>query len=319
MTLTKYNFHSTDERKSIKLLPKYKCRICEKFKHPAGFSKRELNTYTNSIVNRIPVTAISARLRCRECSGNQVSELQCEGPCGTWKDLESFSKNQRGGGAHWCMECVMWKEAQEPGVLTRAAPNHELDADEVTQHHADSDPEGDGDTDEDDPEVPLPYHPTRSARTRSLMEDIPSNSRISRRAIRAQPGSVPPHLQSEENMSVVADGQSTVSNPYEGQDTVSTVSGWTAADARRRTFNAYDPSGNLHVQRHPASTVGLTPSTSEISQQHQQAPTVPQNQGRWAKVPGYKQPTAARLATQRRPVPTLLPPTYDSDDSHDSA
>ncbi|KAH8811759.1 Stc1 domain-containing protein [Xylogone sp. PMI_703] len=304
-----YSYVSSAERKSVKLLPKYKCRICEKFKHPASYSKKELNSYTNAIANRIPVTAITARLRCRECAGNQVNELQCEGPCGIWKDLESFSKNQRGGGAHWCMECVLWKESQEPGVLTRAAPNQELDVDEVnTNYGDDTDPEGDADED-DGRSMVLPYRA-------SHQYPAPSNGGFSKQKSHV-PSSIT-HSQNIENLSIIVDGQSTISNPFENQDTASTISGWTPGDARRRvigsTFNAYDPSGRLHVQNRPASTTGQTPSASEISQT---APVVPQGGGNWAKVPAHRTPPSRPIAP-RRLVDTQLPVNYDSDGSHDS-
>jgi hypothetical protein len=52
------------------------------------------------------------------------------GHCGEVKALEFFSKTQRKGGAQWCQECVLWKEAAEPGVMTAAAPVNELAPDE---------------------------------------------------------------------------------------------------------------------------------------------------------------------------------------------
>lgn len=30
----------------------------------------------------------------------------------------------------WCQECILWKEAAEPGILTAAAPGTELAPDE---------------------------------------------------------------------------------------------------------------------------------------------------------------------------------------------
>ena len=41
------------------------------------------------------VSNISAKLRCRNCTGDQTQELLCTGPCALWKGLEDFSKNQR--------------------------------------------------------------------------------------------------------------------------------------------------------------------------------------------------------------------------------
>jgi hypothetical protein len=53
--------------------------------------------------------------------------------------------------------------------------------------------------------------------------------------------------------SSVRDSQSSMSNPYDDR---SSSSGWSAVDARRRqavTYNAYDPSGQLHVQQRVTS------------------------------------------------------------------
>ena len=98
------------------------------------FSNKEqkvyLEKYIASPANR-RINGITAKIRCRPCSGEQVNERQCEGPCGEWKALDKFSKSQRTRGSGWCQECVLWKEAAEPGVVTEAAPNTMLAPDEL--------------------------------------------------------------------------------------------------------------------------------------------------------------------------------------------
>ena len=69
------------------------------FKLNAHFSNKELNNYRNQVGNGRQLDTTLARLRCRECSGAQLQELQCEGPCGKWKSLDGFSKSQRKAGS----------------------------------------------------------------------------------------------------------------------------------------------------------------------------------------------------------------------------
>jgi len=98
------------------------------------FSNKEQRVYLEKYVaspSNHRINAITAKIRCRACSGEQVNERQCEGPCGQWKALDKFSKTQRSRGSGWCQECVLWKEAAEPGVVTEAAPNTMLAPDEV--------------------------------------------------------------------------------------------------------------------------------------------------------------------------------------------
>ncbi|KAI9055855.1 hypothetical protein LZ554_000794 [Drepanopeziza brunnea f. sp. 'monogermtubi'] len=119
------------QRQSVKLLDKFKCRICEKWKEPASFSKKELNGYTWKVTNGTAVNGVSAKLRCRPCSGGPLQEKWCEGPCGKWKDLQKFSKSARSaGGNQWCQECTLWKLSNEPGVTAQAAPTGDLAPDE---------------------------------------------------------------------------------------------------------------------------------------------------------------------------------------------
>lgn len=79
-------------------LRRFKCRQCNQFKIPAHFSNKEIKNY-QSKKTLIPVTnGVTAGIRCRSCAGEQVHELQCEGPCGFKKPLDCFSKSQRRGG-----------------------------------------------------------------------------------------------------------------------------------------------------------------------------------------------------------------------------
>ncbi|PSS20516.1 hypothetical protein M430DRAFT_41821, partial [Amorphotheca resinae ATCC 22711] len=128
---------SAEERKDIPLPDRqdqqFKCRQCDHWKNPISFSNKEIKDYQFKKYNLDSINGVTARLRCRTCAGEQFHELQCEGPCGIWKSLDNFSKAQRTRGSKWCQECIMWKEAAEPGVITTAAPGTDLSPDELNQ------------------------------------------------------------------------------------------------------------------------------------------------------------------------------------------
>ncbi|KIN05571.1 hypothetical protein OIDMADRAFT_49094 [Oidiodendron maius Zn] len=122
---------SAKERAKIPIPDRFKCRQCNQFKIPAHFSNKEIKNY-QSKKTLIPITnGVTAGIRCRSCAGEQVHELQCEGPCGFKKPLDCFSKSQRRGGLKWCQECVLWKEATEPGTVPTAPPGSEPAPDEI--------------------------------------------------------------------------------------------------------------------------------------------------------------------------------------------
>ena len=105
-------------------------------KEPQMFSNKEQKTYLEKYIaspSNHRINGITAKIRCRLCSGEQVNERQCEGPCGEWKALDRYSKSQRTRGSGWCQECVLWKEAAEPGMVTEAAPNTMLAPDEYDE------------------------------------------------------------------------------------------------------------------------------------------------------------------------------------------
>ncbi|KAL5321646.1 hypothetical protein ACEPPN_009606 [Leptodophora sp. 'Broadleaf-Isolate-01'] len=147
------------QRRNVPLLDKYRCRVCEKWKEPASFSNKELGDYTFKYANGARPNGITAKLRCRVCSGGSVTEKQCEGACKMWKDLQKFSKSARSnGGSQSCMACTLWVESQEPGMVTQNPPtgdgpagDDDDDDDNWTASATFSDPEaGDSDSDYED-------------------------------------------------------------------------------------------------------------------------------------------------------------------------
>ncbi|KAH7351085.1 hypothetical protein BKA65DRAFT_476430 [Rhexocercosporidium sp. MPI-PUGE-AT-0058] len=152
---------TSQQKKSVPLLDKYRCRVCEKWKEPASFSNKELNDFTYKYANGTRLNGITARLRCRVCAGGSVTEKQCEGACKMWKDLQKFSKSaRRNGGSQSCMACTLWVETQEPGMVTQNPPtgdgpagddDDDDDDDEWTASGTFSDPEaGESDSDYED-------------------------------------------------------------------------------------------------------------------------------------------------------------------------
>ena len=73
------------------------------FKAPADFSNKEIKDYQFKKVAMPHINGVTAKLRCRPCAGEQVHELQCEGPCGETKPLDCFSKAQRTRGMKVCV------------------------------------------------------------------------------------------------------------------------------------------------------------------------------------------------------------------------
>ncbi|ESZ96846.1 hypothetical protein SBOR_2767 [Sclerotinia borealis F-4128] len=218
---------------------KFKCRHCSIFKTQDCFSKNEIAPYKNQLAQNpsMKPNAVAALLRCRGCKGEQVQELQCEGPCGNVKVLDLFSKAQRSRGNKWCMECVHWKEAYHPEVDLAPAPGSELGR-EVTTNVAPEETTGSS------------YAASviaLSQKTASLAIGSASNSR-------------------NENYS-----QSSMSNPFEGARSVDTPVDsvvWTTQDSRRIRrvgnpiqYNAYDANGVRHTQKKTMTSTSIATST----------------------------------------------------------
>ncbi|RAL59455.1 hypothetical protein DID88_006828 [Monilinia fructigena] len=178
------------------------------------------------------------------CKGEQVQELQCEGPCGQVKVLDLFSKAQRSRGNKWCMECVHWKEGHHPEVDLTSAPGSE----------------------------PAP-HATTPPPVETTGSYAASMAALSQRASSLAVGSTPygsqlaPHLRPVAGSGSENRSQSSVSNPFEGARTADLpADGWVTRDSRRRTgpamrYNAYDSNGIRHSQQKAMTLTSVTTST----------------------------------------------------------
>lgn len=219
------------ERQSVKLPEKFLCRICARWKKKTQFSNKELGKFTFRNQNSsTQVTPITARLRCRGCTGEAAHELECLGPCGKAKLLNEFSKAARkAGGSNWCTVCTLWKESSEHNVSVQSPPisNAIGDSSEIRANlppnlndYEYSDPEaGDDDSDYDD------------------MSHI-SSSTLS--------------LGCTSGNTIDYESQtSSVSNRWENASFTSSASISTSTSTickpmQPLVYNAWDPSGNLH-------------------------------------------------------------------------
>ncbi|TAQ90084.1 hypothetical protein B7494_g1625 [Chlorociboria aeruginascens] len=283
----------------------YMCRVCNKWKPPAQYANKELNNYRYLKASGKKPTGITAKLRCRACSGAQVQELRCQGPCDLWKVLDDFSKAQRTRGSGWCQECVLWKEGAEPGITATAAPVGGVDGDGGGDFYDDDEDAEDSDGDEE--AIVTPYHVASSMASLSIKA---SQSSAAETASNAESDYVPPHLR---DMAPKAPSTTSASNPYE----TASQSEWSAADARRVPrasgiqYAAYDANGQRHLrQRVPSSTSTSTTVPANVSYNggpsSRQTSTTPRplvSRNGWAKPVGTRRP-AVEAAVARAGAPT---------------
>ncbi|PMD44986.1 hypothetical protein L207DRAFT_629519 [Hyaloscypha variabilis F] len=115
----------------VPLLEKYKRRVCLKFKDNSSCSNTQLKVYKHKKRVGDDINAVTAKRRCRQCTGGNVTELQCQGCCGLVLAIGQFyGQARRAGGSQWRKACSAWKEAQEPGVTTAPATAADVALDE---------------------------------------------------------------------------------------------------------------------------------------------------------------------------------------------
>ncbi|KFY33671.1 hypothetical protein V494_07424 [Pseudogymnoascus sp. VKM F-4513 (FW-928)] len=124
-------FKWKENGKGISLPDTFKCRVCSKIK-PANndhYSKKELKPLASRATYGKPVTTFNANVRCRNCSGENVFELQCQN-CLVTKSKDDFSYSQRTAAlSARCKACVNWQEANEAGMETLPGPSMALQPD----------------------------------------------------------------------------------------------------------------------------------------------------------------------------------------------
>ncbi|KAI9822790.1 MAG: hypothetical protein M1832_003023 [Thelocarpon impressellum] len=107
---------TAEKLKSVALPPKIKCNICKKIKNNDAFSKKQLSDLAFKISRHGPQSMHDATVKCRQCTGAQVTELTCC-VCGEIKGLDDFSKAQRKSpDTARCLPCVRVHEDTEPDV-----------------------------------------------------------------------------------------------------------------------------------------------------------------------------------------------------------
>ncbi|KAI9738439.1 MAG: hypothetical protein M1818_005336 [Claussenomyces sp. TS43310] len=325
--------------KDVPLLESYLCRECGRMKAPSQFSNRELATYKYKKSNKLPVNKITAKLRCRLCAGEQRHELQCQGPCGTYRDLDRFSKNARKNPEPWCLECVDWKEAAEPGIVPAPAPNGALAPDEeanliLEERALEFTPEGDPDTDD---EFDEDFYTTSSVLSVGGLLETYDQSETTTRFSTAQENlsshpyqvgmTAPgpglslgnPYLNrcEEDCMKSVISAVASMSTGGSVTQSSDTNKGAVATDSQikgsGRAIDSYDASGNLHQRRMSSSTSGIA---SNYSQFVSTSPSISRGHGNWARAACGRRNPPIPFPSIRRPAPKQSR-GYDSDDSPD--
>ncbi|KAN0113027.1 hypothetical protein V8E51_005978 [Hyaloscypha variabilis] len=109
----------------------YKRRVCLKFKDNSSCSNTQLKVYKHKKRVGDDINAVTAKRRCRQCTGGNVTELQWQGRCGLVLAIGQFyGQARRAGGSQWRKACSAWKEAQEPDVTTAPATAADVALDE---------------------------------------------------------------------------------------------------------------------------------------------------------------------------------------------
>ena len=75
-------------------MTRIKCVGCKKIKNKDSYSQKQLNDLAWKISSKGNVPVQTALIKCRLCTGQQVTELKCS-ICNEVKGLDGFSKAQR--------------------------------------------------------------------------------------------------------------------------------------------------------------------------------------------------------------------------------
>ncbi|KAK0674593.1 Stc1 domain-containing protein [Cercophora samala] len=104
---------------------KIRCQNGGEWKGRDKFSQSSLRRFHKKMGNGL-ATPDRSTISCLEHTiSNQRVELQCEGPCDRWRELEFFSKSTRRNQVFWCKDCTEWAEKTEVGEAL-PAPGEKL-------------------------------------------------------------------------------------------------------------------------------------------------------------------------------------------------
>ncbi|KAI9799295.1 MAG: hypothetical protein M1833_004173 [Piccolia ochrophora] len=93
-----------------------KCIICNKTRNKNAYSQRQLNDLAYKVVRGGQVNASRALIKCRQCTGAQVTEMMCI-VCEEVMALDSFSRNQRRTPeTARCLACVKRHVETDPTI-----------------------------------------------------------------------------------------------------------------------------------------------------------------------------------------------------------
>ncbi|KAL2021545.1 hypothetical protein VTK56DRAFT_7044 [Thermocarpiscus australiensis] len=97
------------------------------------YSQNQLSKYDRE-ARKGKASPAQTGINCKEHSSKQALELQCNGPCGSWRELRHFSKNTRRNGKNWCLDCTEWQVRTENGE-TLPPPGSQFSVDESRLFH----------------------------------------------------------------------------------------------------------------------------------------------------------------------------------------
>ncbi|KUJ18292.1 uncharacterized protein LY89DRAFT_45047 [Mollisia scopiformis] len=294
-----YDEPTSEKHRRVQLPKSFQCRLCKLFKEPGQFSNKEINTYTYKVAAGHTVNRTSAQLRCRQCSGGQLHELKCMGPCGKYLDLQSFSKSARTtGGSGWCQPCVLWKEAAQHDLTPQAPPQGDLAPDEDGDANFEpfpnnsnasyySDPEAGDGSDYDDYPVARSVAPSvaatssaRPARSAASFSARPAAASYVQSSATAAPRpsaplssgpSAPPSVRSSAPASSTSHEPSITSSTAALSQMSLRTNGWTNQPVRTRAVNqpnvpaSRTPAAAPHLRASPGNAPVTMPAVRKVS------------------------------------------------------
>ncbi|KAL2350225.1 Stc1 domain-containing protein [Cryomyces antarcticus] len=135
-----YSHFTANKLKQVQLPEKIRCTSCKKHKPQIQYSNKQMADLRHAIFTR--GSGATTKIRCRNCTGTQVTELECVG-CDTVKGLDEFSRTHRRNPDNArCKVCMDIQVAIEPGEMHD--DGSEEDSEDSNPFERDQDNDDDG-------------------------------------------------------------------------------------------------------------------------------------------------------------------------------
>ncbi|KAI9805442.1 MAG: hypothetical protein M1825_000693 [Sarcosagium campestre] len=268
---------NTKKLKSVTLPEQIKCLACKKIRDQSYYSQKQLNDLAFRISRNGPVPMNRTAIKCRQCTGGQVTEMACY-ICEEVKGLDGFSKAQRRMPDHArCLTCLARHEETEPGLEPDSGSEHsDVEEDETIISEGRSNPfDGATDLGEDvDPDKPFNHLTVENLRLSTISDGIASNENEK------------PKMSLVSASSVVDDEKTEDGSTRDEFGWITQPRGKVSAAVDGIRFKAYDEHGECHDRVRTASTV--------MSESDQVVYKPAARVERWAKV---------KVGTRQRDLP----------------